>query len=213
MLKSLLVVLLVVLTSSQAVLADVVITRSQERHAGTVANREAFARDPAGTTSVTLVMDAHGRDSVSVQAFHFSEIDSVLLQDGANTRAYDVRTQYRLAALEGILNGPTPRSTRGDHAGTFLTCGLAMAAVGAAFKFGKPTTATVTSTSEIQWTSAAAPVLSLEDRSYNSVNYVLMVVGGGLAGFGMARYAARPAVPAARAGDPETMYLGASVRF
>jgi hypothetical protein len=62
----LLAVAFVLLTSSQNVLADIVVTRNHERYEGTLADREGFARNPSGANSVSLIMDRDGADSLSV---------------------------------------------------------------------------------------------------------------------------------------------------
>ncbi len=100
MVARLLAATLMLLTTSQSVFADVVVTRNHKRYAGTLANRAVFAKNPTGANSVSLIMDRDGADSLSVQRFPLSKIESVVLEDETDKRVFDVVTLHRLQSFK-----------------------------------------------------------------------------------------------------------------
>jgi hypothetical protein len=203
--KRILAVALALLTLSQNVLADVVVTRSHKRFVGTLENREDLAKNPAGAKSVSLIMDRDGADSASVRSFPLWEIESVILEDGPSKRVVDVVTQHRLQTFRA-------KGTRGNGVtrlkGPTIAAGLLMFYVGFNYKFGPPKW-------EVTEGKTGVPeVKKVAEHSYNGSNYVLMIAGSDLTFLGLAMmYADRPAAHASMAGDQKTMYLGASVHF
>jgi hypothetical protein len=200
----LLAVALGLLTTSQNVLADVVVTRSHKRFVGTLENRADIARNAVGAKQVSLIISGNGADSLNVRRWNFPlwEIESVVFEDGDSKRVFDVVRRNR-------LNTFREKVATDDHGGTEVAItGLVIFTIGWFVKFGPP------KWDVTEGKNGVPELKKVAEHSYNGSNYVLMIAGSDLTFLGLAmQYADRPAAHAGTAGNQKTLYLGASVHF
>lgn len=201
MMRAVLAALLATLVLAESAGADVVVLKDQRRFAGTLANRDEFARSP-GRSPVALLP----ADSASLVRFQRSEISHVILEDGVSTRVFDLTTPplpapaalplpaSRISSVDSWNSTGAPRGGSLRAAGTGLCiAGVAALTLGLAVKFGEFT------------------FLSSHESYYNGANYACMGGGGAMMMVGVALLSVPE--PVAVAPAPGGARVAVAVRF
>jgi hypothetical protein len=157
--RSLICSCLAFLLLAQSAAADVVVLKSGEKIAGTLANREALRSDLGAVHTVSILT----RDSQDLRRFPRGDVRYLILEDPGTQEVIDFTTP---SAREPQTASRGSISSRDAAPGIVLTVlGLNMVGVGVIHKFGGPK-CTVTESS-----------LDCEKDSYDWTNYTL--IGGG----------------------------------
>jgi hypothetical protein len=208
-LEQLIAVLVLSTFVPQQGLADVVVLRNQKQYRGTIANRDAFSKNPATLDIVSVLPSDAAGDSTDILRIAAADIEYVILEDGADKRVFDMRTlrstppmasETALRTSGQVLSHGTSTNANRTVGAVLGATGIIAAGIGLAFKFGGP---------KLTGTGSS---LQLVDESYNGANYALFVCGLAMSITGVV-VASIPSDGAIALNRPQTTYLGASIHF
>ena len=190
----------------QLLLADQIVLRSGDTVVGNVANREEVEDDPLALEAIGILVTTDGKSHLL--RFPLDDIEYVVLERGGEQRVIDIvglrgRQTGRSMLSEAALRKSDSR--RQAIGGGLLAGGAALAAFGAVKKFGEE---------EAKITASGVDV----ERTYNSLNYALMIGGGVVALLGLVMITTAERYPPPSRGSlnlkPNGMtYLSFSYRF
>jgi hypothetical protein len=206
--RRIIVIALALLFVARTTIADTVVLRDQRRYVGTVANRDMLAENPGAAKSVSILVTPASPDTASLLRFPVADVEYVVLEDGQARRVVDfagLSGATQLGEVTGskppVAANATPMSRGGapvlpsdttrpapskqfssywkqdgrsivttsspkDVGIPLLILGVGAAITGIAVKFGG------------EKLTVSGGTAQYEEKSYNGVNYALMICGG-----------------------------------
>jgi hypothetical protein len=151
---------LALLLLAQPLFADVVVLKSGEKYAGTVANRDQVRTDPRASRSIGILVTS----SSELQRFAVDDVEYIILEDRDGDQVIDLLAAAPRTSPASVV--VPARIHRGGDTAVLAVLGSVALGAGALVKFGGPK-CSVTQSS-----------VDCDKKSYNALNYTLMGFGG-----------------------------------